>query len=88
MVASMVGFADSLAYTPRAGSYSVMVLPSYHRRLPPASQRRIAPLPLLVEVRMAPLPHKYRRGVIDGYAIIYDPGTRMIMDVAVVFGSH
>jgi hypothetical protein len=56
--------------------------------LTPGSQRSIAPLPLLVEVRMAPLPHHYRRGVIDGYAVIYDPATWMIMDVAVVFGSH
>lgn len=56
--------------------------------LAPASQRLIEPLPLLVEVRMAPLPRRYRRGVIDGYAIIYEPATQTIMDVALVSESH
>jgi hypothetical protein len=54
-------------------------------QLPPGWERKIKPLPLGTEMRLAPLPHDYRRGYIDGYAIVYDPATQMIVDIAVVF---
>jgi hypothetical protein len=42
------------------------------------------PLPVAVERQCAPLPREYRRGVIDGRAVIYTPGGRII-DIAVLF---
>jgi hypothetical protein len=51
-------------------------------QLPPGWQRRFEPLPLVVERRLVVLPHGYRRGIIEGHAIIFNPGTHVIVDVA------
>jgi hypothetical protein len=53
-------------------------------QLPPGWQKKMQPLPASVEHECAPLPSGYRRGVIEGHAVIYNSrGT--IIDVAVVF---
>jgi len=53
-------------------------------QLPPGWQKKMQPLPASVERECAPLPSGYRRGVIEGHAVIYNSrGT--IIDVAVVF---
>jgi len=53
-------------------------------QLPPGWQKKMQPLPASVERECAPLPAGYRRGVIEGHAVIYNSrGT--IIDVAVVF---
>jgi hypothetical protein len=54
-------------------------------QLPPGWEKKMKPLPLGAEMRLTPLPRNYRRGYIDGYALVYDPATTMIVDVAVVF---
>ena len=53
-------------------------------QLPPGWQKKMEPLPVAVERECAPLPSGYKRGVIDGHAVIYTPrGT--IIEVAVLF---
>jgi hypothetical protein len=53
--------------------------------LPPGWERRIEPLPVIVERDMPRLPVGYRRGVIDGQAVVYQPSSGMIIDVTVLF---
>ena len=57
----------------------------YYRRgyLPPGWHRRIQPYPTYVH-DVVVLPHGYRRGVIDGHAVVYN-SRGMIIDVAVLF---
>jgi len=53
-------------------------------QLPPGWQKKMEPLAASVEREITPLPAGYRRGVIEGHAVIYNSrGT--IIDVAVVF---
>ena len=54
-------------------------------QLPPGWQKKFAPFPVAVERQLHPLPHEYRRGVIDGHAVIYNARTNVIVDVAVLF---
>jgi len=54
-------------------------------QLPPGWQRKLQPMPVVVERRLAPLPSYYRRGVMDGYAVVFDPRTHVIVDVAPVW---
>jgi hypothetical protein len=51
-------------------------------QLPPGWQRKIRSFPVVVERRLGPLPSYYRRGVIDNYAVVYDPRRNVIIDVA------
>jgi hypothetical protein len=46
------------------------------------------PLPVVVERQLVVLPPDYRRGVIDGYAVVYNPRTQVIVDIVAVFGRH
>jgi hypothetical protein len=59
---------------------------AYYRAgyLPRGWHRRIRPYPVYVERDVVVLPHGYRRGIIDGHAVIYN-GRGMIIDVAVLF---
>ena len=52
--------------------------------LPPGWAHRIHPVPVYIERQMVPVPRGYRRGVIDGRAVIYD-NRGFILDVAVLF---
>ena len=52
--------------------------------LPPGWARRMRPVPVYVEREMVVVPRGYRRGLIDGHAVVYnDRG--FILDVAVLF---
>jgi hypothetical protein len=58
----------------------------YYRtgHLPPGWAKRMRPVPVYVERELVVVPHGYRRGVIDGHAVVYnDRG--FILDVAVLF---
>ena len=44
-------------------------------QLPPGWQKKLRPLPAAVERQLIVLPPEYRRGIIDGYAVVYDPRT-------------
>jgi hypothetical protein len=57
-------------------------------RLPPGWEKKMTPLPVIVERQMVPVPVDYRRGVIDGYAVIYNPRTQVVIDITAVFGSR
>jgi hypothetical protein len=56
-----------------------------YRRLPPGWQKKLEPFPVVVERELVVLPSGYRRGVLDGHAVIYNPRTQVIVDVAVLF---
>ena len=56
--------------------------------LPPGWERKIEPLPVVVERQLAPFPDGYQRGVIDGYVVAYSPNTRVIIDVVALFGPQ
>ena len=52
-------------------------------QLPPGWETKMEPLPVAIERDLPRLPDGYRRGVIDGHAVITRGGT--IIDVAVLF---
>ena len=54
-------------------------------QLPPGWQKKLEPFPVVVERELVVLPSGYRRGVLDGHAVIYNPRTQVIIDVAVLF---
>ena len=54
--------------------------------LPPGWQKKMRPLPVVVERQLVVLPPEYRRGVIDGYAVVYDPRPQVVIDVVALFG--
>jgi hypothetical protein len=51
--------------------------------LPPGLENRFTPFPVDVERRLPPIPRGCGcvRGLLDGQAVIYDPKTRIILDV-------
>jgi hypothetical protein len=59
---------------------------AYYRSgyLPRGWHRRIRPYPVYVERDLVVLPHGYRRGIIDGHAVIYN-SRGFILDVAMLF---
>jgi hypothetical protein len=54
-------------------------------QLPPGWQKKFEPFPTVVERRLPPLPPDYRRGVMDGHAVIFNTRSNVIVDVAVLF---
>ena len=55
-------------------------------QLPPGWQKKMEPLPVVVERQLVPVPTGYQRGFIDGYVVMYQPRTQVIVDVVAVFG--
>jgi|SRR5690242_4356871 hypothetical protein len=49
--------------------------------LPPGWQKRFRPFPPAVIARLPPTPAYYDRGYVDGYAIVFDRRTRLIVDL-------
>ncbi len=56
--------------------------------LPPGWEKRMEPFPVEVERQLVPVPQGYRRGFIDGFAVLYSPRTQVIVDITAVFGGH
>lgn len=54
-------------------------------QLPPGWEKKIRPFPDTVERRLPPLCSGCARGYMDGYAIIYQPRSRLIIDIHGVF---
>jgi hypothetical protein len=54
-------------------------------QLPPGWQKKFEPFPPVLERELVVLPRGYSRGVIDGHAVIIDPHTHVIVDLAVLF---
>jgi hypothetical protein len=55
--------------------------------LPPGWQKKLQPFPSDIDVRLGPLCGYCGRGVIDGYGVIYDKKTAIIMDVVQLVGD-
>lgn len=74
-------------YAPRYRSLPPGLQKKYRRtgQLPPGWQKKFEPFPVALERRLVVLPDGYRRGVIDGHAVIFNRRTGTIFDVAVLF---
>ncbi len=48
--------------------------------LPPGWQKLFQPMPAVVIQQLPPLPPTYQRGYLDGYAVVVNPRTRVIVD--------
>jgi len=55
-------------------------------QLPPGWEKKMQPIPVVVERQLMPLPSGYSRGYIDGYAVVYSPSTNVVIDFVAVFG--
>jgi hypothetical protein len=49
--------------------------------LPPGWEKRFRPFPPAVIARLPPTPAYYDRGYVDGYAVVFDRRTRLIVDL-------
>ena len=54
-------------------------------QLPPGWQKKFEPFPPAIERQLVTLPAGYRRGVLDGQAVIFDDRTHVIFDVTLLF---
>jgi Ni/Co efflux regulator RcnB len=65
---------------PRGGHYR------YYRGgyLPPGWRTRVVHVPVYVEREFVPVPYGYRRGFIDGHAVVYN-SRGFILDIAAIF---
>lgn len=74
-------------YAPRYRGLPPGLQKKYARtgQLPPGWQKKLEPLDPVVERRLVALPAGYRRGIVDGRAVIYDNRTHVMVDMAVVF---
>ncbi len=74
-------------YAPRYRSLPPGLQKKYQRtgQLPPGWQKKVEPFPPTLERRLVVLPDGYRRGVFDGRAVIYNPRSGAVFDVAVIF---
>lgn len=61
----------------------------YYRNgtLPPGWEKRMRPMPVVIVERLPPPPPYCAHGYIDGYAVVYDTRTRVIMDVLDIFNA-
>ena len=75
-------------YAPRYRNLPPGLEKKYYRtgHLPPGWDRRIQPLPVVVERQLAPVPAGYSRGYIDGSVVLYSPRTQVVIDIVAVFG--
>jgi hypothetical protein len=74
-------------YAPRYRALPPGLQKKYDRtgQLPPGWQKKLQPLDPVVERRLVALPAGYRRGIVDGRAVIMDDRTHVLIDVAVLF---
>lgn len=70
-------------YEPRYKPLPPGLAKKYYRtgHLPPGWQKKMEPIPVVVERRLTPLPDGYRRGYIDGAVVVYSPRTQIMIDV-------
>ena len=74
-------------YAPRSRALPPGLQKKYARtgHLPPGWEKKLQPFDPVVERRLVALPAGYRRGIIDGQAVIFDDRTHVLIDVAAVF---
>jgi len=75
-------------YAPRSRALPPGLQKKLYRtgRLPPGWEKKMQPLPVIVERQLVELPPDYRRGFLDGYAVVYNPHTQVVVDFVAVFG--
>jgi hypothetical protein len=76
-------------YAPQVRSLPPGLAKKYARtgKLPPGWEKKTQPIPVAVEQRLSPVPAGYRRAFVDGFAVVYNPRTGMMIDVVALFGS-
>jgi hypothetical protein len=76
-------------YEPRYRKLPPGLAKKYARsgQLPPGWERKVQPLPEVIERQMVVLPPDYRRGYVDGSVVVYSPRTHVVVDVVAVFGK-
>ena len=74
-------------YAPRYRALPPGLQKKYARtgQLPPGWQKKLQPFDPEVERHLVALPAGYRRGIVDGRAVIMDDRTHVVIDMAVVF---
>ena len=74
-------------YAPRYRALPPGLQKKYARtgQLPPGWQKKLQPFDPVVERRLVALPAGYRRGIVDGRAVIMDDRTHVMIDMAVLF---
>ncbi|MGB7219805.1 MAG: hypothetical protein WBD07_13485 [Vicinamibacterales bacterium] len=50
-------------------------------KLPPGWQKKMQPIPADVQGQLVPLPRDYQRGIVDGFAIVYNSRTGVTIDI-------
>jgi hypothetical protein len=55
--------------------------------LPPGWQKRVQPLPGVLIEQLPPPPPNCDRGYVDGYAVVYNRTTRVILDTVDLLGA-
>ena len=55
--------------------------------LPPGWQQRFRPMPPALVQQLPPVPAYYQRGYLDGYAVVINPRTRVVMDAVDIVGA-
>ncbi len=55
--------------------------------LPPGWQSRVQPMPAIVIQQLPPIPPTYQRGYLDGYAVVVDPRSRIIVDAVDILNA-
>ena len=74
-------------YEPRYRRLPPGLAKKYERtgHLPPGWEKKMAPLPVVVERQLVVLPPGYQRGYMDGSVLVYSPLTHVIVDVVGLF---
>ena len=57
-------------------------------QLPPGWEVQMQLIPAEVERQLTPVPVGYRRGIIDGFAVVYNLQSAVIIDVTPLFGGQ
>lgn len=53
--------------------------------LPPGLRKRFVPFPLALEEQLPPCPRYVRRGLIGGFAVMWNTRTGLILDASMIF---
>ena len=74
-------------YAPRYGRLPPGLQKKFLRtgQLPPGWQKKFEPFPVVIERQLFVMPNGYRRGIVDGHAVVFNPRTHMIVDVVTLF---
>ncbi len=56
--------------------------------LPKGWEKKMDPLPVDVEHELTPIPREYRRGLIDGSIVLYEPKSGAVLDAVVLFSPR